>query len=235
MRIATRRRLPSLTTTTQLAALATVPPLPPFKVHIGRRLIVVPQRPLLTSAKQATNVVSTINARVWRPCTSPPIRTRQPPRIWLGHGFVATPLPAPITLREALTYILENCAGITAVCGGRVYPGLRPQDADTNPCVVYTVGSDVPGMNLLGQDGTSIARVKIEFIGPDLSQSVAMQVAFFAAFGGFKGMIKNKEIMRAKLGDEEDEAEFADTGSDDRVQSISDTYVIRHRIPVTRF
>jgi hypothetical protein len=140
-----------------------------------------------------------------------------------------------LTFREALVFKLASCAAMTSICGSRIFPGMRPEDAATNPCVVYTVLSDKPGVNLLGQDGTAIARVKIEFVGPDITQCVAMQLAFAAAFAGFQGTIGGHVFIRAKIDDEDDDAQPADTGSDDRVQTVSDTYVIRHRIPVTRF
>ena len=142
---------------------------------------------------------------------------------------------ATYTLREALTYALKNCAGVSAIVGTRVFPGLRPDDVDTNPCVVYYLQSDQPDVNLMGLAGTSKARVKVEFISPDIADCITMQTAFAATFAGYSGTINGKVIIRAKFDDEDDEADYAQTGSDNRIQTLSDIYVIRHRIPVTRF
>ncbi len=62
------------------------------------------------------------------------------------------------------THLLAN-AGILALVGARVYPGLLPQKVDLTSgkvAIVLTDVDDIDGMHLRGPDGLSTARWQID-------------------------------------------------------------------------
>lgn len=106
-------------------------------------------------------------------------------------------------IEEVLSTILENDAGVGALCGDRIYPQVIPQGG-TVPAVTYDRTSGERIRALDGVDG--VASPRFEFIcwAATYLAAVELKNAVRAALEGYTGTILGVSILFINLTDTSD-------------------------------
>ena len=90
-------------------------------------------------------------------------------------------------MEEALIAILLANAGVAALVGARVYPGVRPQGASL-PAVIFNRISGQPGYTMDGPDGSSESRVQVDAYAGSYGATKALARAARLALSGLSGV-----------------------------------------------
>lgn len=108
-----------------------------------------------------------------------------------------------MTMEASLFSYLSTNAGITAIIGTRVYPGIIPQSG-VQPCIVYNKQSRTRQQLFCGTDGLLSTRLEIDCYADSYIKSVALANAVTAALQDFSGNMAGTEVPRIFLENEID-------------------------------
>ena len=106
-------------------------------------------------------------------------------------------------MEEALIAKLLADAGVSALVGARVYPGMRPQ-AGLLPAVVFNMISKNPSYSDDGEDGITEARVQLDCWGATYTDAKKAARAVTAALSAFDGMMSGVRFRYMTLDLEHD-------------------------------
>ena len=93
-----------------------------------------------------------------------------------------------MVIEEAVTYHLENDAGVAAIAGDRIYPNVIPQDVSL-PALAYQVISRPGIMAHDGPPGYALPRFQVTAQAETYNQVVSLVNAVRVAFDGFSGLM----------------------------------------------
>lgn len=103
-----------------------------------------------------------------------------------------------MSIEDAIYSHATNDAGIAALIGTRIYPGVATQNP-TAPYVVYQRVSSVPISNLADDTDITEARFQFNLYADSYDSAVAVMEAFRTAFVRFKGTVASIVIMDIDL------------------------------------
>lgn len=145
-----------------------------------------------------------------------------------GDGSTPPPPPPPPDIRAAVYAALVADAAVAAIVGTRVYPVFLPQTG-REPCIVFTVISDVRVRGLAGTLGAAEARVQFDLRAMRLADAVALKEALRAKWEGYRGTMQNLEILSAWPVSEHDFARDPQDASDGRPVIVEVDYILKYR------
>lgn len=108
-----------------------------------------------------------------------------------------------MTMEASLFSFLTGNAGIAALIGTRVYPGIIPQSG-VQPCIVYNKSSRSRQQLFCGTDGLLLTRLEIDCYADSYIQSVALANAVTSALQDFSGDMNGTTVPRIFLENEID-------------------------------
>lgn len=108
-----------------------------------------------------------------------------------------------MSLEASLFTFLTGAAGVTALVGTRVFPGVIPQGA-AQPAIVYAKRSRNRQQLFCGTDGLKQTRVDIDCYATSYRQSVLLANAVTAALEDFSGTMGTTRVPRIFLETEVD-------------------------------
>lgn len=96
---------------------------------------------------------------------------------------------------DALFFLLDNHAALTALVEDRIYPDILPEGVEF-PAVTYTQEPDIPEYSHSGDSNLSMATYQIN-VWDDTSRLTCVQVASVinTLLGGFKGAVDGYEFQ----------------------------------------
>ena len=106
-------------------------------------------------------------------------------------------------MEEALIAKLLADAGVSALVGTRVYPGVRPQ-ATALPAIVFNMISANPSYSDDGEDGIAEARVQLDCWGATYTDAKKAARAVKAALSAFGGTVNGVRFRYITLDLEHD-------------------------------
>ena len=108
-----------------------------------------------------------------------------------------------MTMEASLFSFLTGNAGIAALIGTRVYPGIIPQSG-VQPCIVYNKSSRSRQQLFCGTDGLLLTLLEIDCYADSYIQSVALANAVTSALQDFSGDMNGTTVPRIFLENEID-------------------------------
>jgi hypothetical protein len=136
-------------------------------------------------------------------------------------------------IRASIVSLLKADPIISATVGPRVYPGLIPPSGDF-PCVVVFLEDYAPGRCLSGDDGTAVARIRIECFADRLRSDSKLRRRAALVLGDYRGILGGIEILWIKQVNEVDDPGFAGDGSERIIFKIGQVFRVKLRalIPI---
>lgn len=108
-----------------------------------------------------------------------------------------------MTMEASLFSFLTGNAGIAALVGTRVYPGIIPQSG-VQPCIVYNKSSRGRQQTFCSTSNLMVTRLEIDCYADTYIQSVALANAVTAALQEFSGDMYGTDVPRIFLENEID-------------------------------
>lgn len=132
-------------------------------------------------------------------------------------------------IRASIVSLLKGDSIVSGVVGARVYPGLIPPVSGDFPCIVVSLEDFAPGRCLSGDDGTAVARVRIEHYAERLRTDAKLRRRVALVLGDYHATLGGVEILWAKQVSEADDPGFAGDGSERIIFKINQVFRIKLR------
>lgn len=111
-----------------------------------------------------------------------------------------------MTTTEAIYSFLSSIAGLTAICGDRIYPAVLPQELQY-PAVRFTRDDDGGFKDFDGQGGTIQTDLQVDCIAVSLDVAQQMAAEVGATLKNYTGPMGARTVIRASLESEFDTLE----------------------------